>query len=267
MRRIAGIFWLFMKTRIKGNIQYRGSFWIDSVTFVLGYGTQAALMFLMVSKFETINGWKPFEVMTLYAYILASYTLANSFFSDIMHTLSEKIRSGDFDQSMTKPLHPLVYVMANSFSDYYFLHFFLAVGMIFFCAANLSIRFTFSTVFMLALSVLGGAFIQGGIWILFSAVSFALLNNPLNGGFYNHIRTTAEYPISVYPRAVQIIFSSVAPLAFAAFYPAQNLLGKNDFLFFPPLAQYLSLPVGLVFFFISYKIWNFAMKHYKSTGS
>jgi hypothetical protein len=39
MRRIIGIFWIFMKTRIKGNIQYRGAFWIDSITFVLGYGT------------------------------------------------------------------------------------------------------------------------------------------------------------------------------------------------------------------------------------
>jgi ABC-2 type transport system permease protein len=267
MRRIARIFWLFMKTRIKSTIQYRGSFWIDSVTFVLGYGTQAALMYLMVSPFETINGWKPFEVMTLYAYILASYTLANSFLSDIMHRLSETIRSGDFDQSMTKPLHPLVYVMAHSFSSYYFLHFFLALGMIFFCAANLSIPFTVSNMFVLAVSILGGALIQGGIWILFSAISFVLINNPLDGNFYNHIRPAAEYPLSAYPRAIQIIFSSVAPLAFAAFYPAQHLLGKNDFLFFPRVVQYVSLPVGAVFFFISYKIWNYAMKQYKSTGS
>jgi ABC-type uncharacterized transport system permease subunit len=99
MGRIAAIFWIFIKTRIKGNIQYRGAFWIDSVTFVLGYGTQAALMFLMVFRFDTINGWKPFEVMSLYAYILASYTLSNTFLSGVMHDLSHNIRTGDFDQS------------------------------------------------------------------------------------------------------------------------------------------------------------------------
>ena len=266
MRRIIGIFWIFMKTRIKGNIQYRGAFWIDSITFVLGYGTQAALMFLMVSRFDTINGWKPFEVMTLYAYILASYTLSNSFLGGVMHKLSDNIRSGDFDQTLTKPLHPLVYEMAYSFSDYYFLHFFLSVGMIFFCVANLGVPVTAVKILVLAVSILGGAFVQGGIQILFSAVSFWVFNNPLNG-IYNHIRPMAEYPTSVFPRWVQVVYSSVLPLSFAAFYTAQNLLNKEDFLFFPRTVQYLTLPVGLVFFFFTFILWNFAMKYYKSSGS
>jgi ABC-2 type transport system permease protein len=266
MKRIVAIFWLFMKTRIKGNIQYRGAFWIDSVTFVLGYGTQAALMFLLVNRFDTINGWKPFEVMTLYAYILSSYTLSNTFLSGVMHDLSNNIRNGDFDQSMTKPMHPLVYEMANSFSDYYFLHFFLALGMIFFCAANLGITFTAVKILVLAVSVLGGAFIQGGIQILFSAVAFWVFNNPL-AGIYNNIRPMAEYPASVFPRWFQVVYSSVLPLSFAAFYPAQNLLGKEDFLFFPRVIQYLSLPVGLVFFVLTFTLWTYAMKYYKSSGS
>lgn len=267
MKRIAAIFWIFMKTRIKSNIQYRGAFWIDSITFVLGYGTQAALMFLMVSRFDTINGWKPFEVMTLYAYILASYTLANSFLSGIMHKLSDNIRNGDFDQSMTKPLHPLVYETANSFSDYYLLHFFLSMIMIFFCAMNLSIVITFTKIVVLIISVLGGTLIQGGIFILFSAVSFVVFNNPLNFFFYNSIRPMAEYPTSVFPKWFQVIYSTVVPLSFAAFYPAQNLLGKEDFLFFPRFIQYCSLPIGIVFFFCAFKVWSHCLKYYKSSGS
>jgi ABC-2 type transport system permease protein len=267
LKKIAAVFWLFMKTRIKGNIQYRGAFWIDSITFILGYGTQAALMFLMVSRFDTINGWKPFEVMTLYGYILASYTLSNSFLSGIMHDLSDSIRKGNFDQSLTKPMHPLVYEMANSFSDYYFLHFFLALGMIFFCAANLSIVFTAGKILVLAVSVLGGAFIQGGIQIFFSAASFFVFNNPLNGNLYNHIRPMAEYPTSVFPKWIQFVYSTVVPLSFAAFYPAQNLLGKEDFLFFPRYIQYLSLPVGLAFFILAFQFWSYALRFYKSSGS
>jgi ABC-2 type transport system permease protein len=203
----------------------------------------------------------------LYAYVLASYTLANSFLANVTFSLSRNIRTGDFDQSMTKPLHPLVYEMANSFSDYYFLHFFLALGMVFLCAMNLSIELTFIKALMLIISIIGGALIQGGIWILFSSAAFSLINNPLNGALYNNIRPVIEYPISILPKAIQFIFCAVIPLAFVSFFPAQHLIGKDDTLFFPKIVQNLSLPVGIVFFLLSFLIWDLSMRNYKSTGS
>ena len=267
MRRLASIFFIFMKTRIKGNVQYRGAFWLDTVTFVLGYGTTSIIMFLTIDKFDTINGWLPFEVVLLYAYVLASYTLANTFLSGVLFSISRHIHSGDFDQSLTKPLHPILYEMATSFSDYYFLHFFLSIAMIIFCSVNLAITFTFFNVLILVTSILGGALIQGGVFILFSSASFGLIVNPLNSGLFNNIRPLSEIPISIFPRVFQIILTTIIPLAFVAFYPAQNLLAKEDSLYLPQVVQNLSLPIGIVFFLFSLLVWNFAMRFYKSTGS
>jgi ABC-2 type transport system permease protein len=267
MKELASIFTIFMTTRIKRNMQYRGKFLLDSVFFVFGYGTQALLMFFLVSRFETINGWKPMEVTMLFAYVLTSYTLANSFFNGIRWDLAENIRTGNFDQSMIKPLHPLLYEIAGSFSPYYFLHFFMSVGMILYCAFQLSVHLTISTVIVLCMTILGGAFIQGAVQLFFSTLSFFLINNPFRENFYSNIRPMIEYPISIFPRAVQLLLSTLLPMAFVSFYPAQHLLGKNDFLFFPPLVQYISLPVGVISLFLVSMFWNFSMKHYKSSGS
>lgn len=267
MRKTLSVFAGFMRARILAGIQYRASFWIDTLCFVFGYGTQAALMYLLVTKFETINGWQPFEVMLLYAYVLATYTLANSFMAGIMWNLSWSIQSGDFDQSMTKPMHPMVYEMASSFSDYYFLHFFLALAMIGLCVFNLGVVPTAGRIVIALLSILGGALVQGGVMILFSSASFALINNPLSGDLYNNIRPVADYPLSILPKIAQFILTAVVPLGFVSFYPAQNLIGKNDFLFFPTWVQYMSLPVGIAFFAIALIVWNAGMRGYKSTGS
>jgi len=267
MRRLPGILWIFMKSRIKGSYAYRAAFWLDTLIFVLGYGTQAAVMVLLVTQFGSINGWKPYEVMLLYTYVLSSYTLCNAFFSGLMWNLSDSIRYGDFDQSMTKPLNPLLYEIVCSFSPYYFLHFFLAIAMMGVCIAGLGISLTIGKAVVLALSVIGGALIQAGVLILFASATFVFIVNPLNGDFLNSIRPVYEYPISVLPKAVQIVLTAVLPLAFISFYPAQNLLTKSDFLMFSPVLQYGTLPVGLLMLFISFRIWNIGVRRYKSTGS
>jgi ABC-2 type transport system permease protein len=267
MSKTLGIFFAFMRARILSGLQYRASFWIDTLCFVFGYGTQAALMYLLVSKFETINGWLPFEVMMLYSYVLASYTLGNSFLAGIMWDLTDKIKSGEFDQTLTKPMRPMLYEMVSSFSDYYLLHFLLALGMIGSCVANLGIVLTVGKVLLALLSIVGGALVQGGILVLFSSASFVLINNPLSGNLYNNIRSIMEYPLSILPKAVQLLLTVIIPMAFVSFFPAQHMLGKSDFLFFPAWVQYASLPVGILLFALACIVWNAAMKHYKSAGS
>jgi ABC-2 type transport system permease protein len=267
MKRLLGILWIFMKSRIKGNYEYRAAFWLDTLIFVLGYGTQAAVMVLLVTQFGSINGWKPYEVMLLYTYVLSSYTLCNAFFSGVMWKLSSNIRYGDFDQSMTKPLNPLIYEIVCSFSPYYFLHFFLSLGMMCICIAGLGISLTIGKVVVLALSIIGGAFLQAGVLILFASATFILIENPLTGDFLNNIRPIYEYPISVLPKAVQILLTTILPLAFISFYPAQNLLSKSDFLMFSPVLQYGTLPIGVLVLLISFRVWNIGVRRYKSTGS
>lgn len=224
-------------------------------------------MVLLVSTFGTINGWQPFEVMLLYAYVLASYTLANVFIGGVMWSLSDRIRIGDFDQTLTKPMRPLVYEIVSSFSEYYFLHFILAVGMISFGVSQLGVTITFVNIVIIAFGVIGGAFIQGGILVLFSAASFGMINNPLTGNFYTNIRLLAEFPVSIYPKIMQFVLSTFVPLAFVSFFPVQQLTGKEDFGIFPQGVQYMTLPVGIVFFSAACIIWSFAMRRYKSTGS
>lgn len=267
MKRIAGILWIFVKSRIKGNYAYRTAFWMDSLFFVFGYGTQAAVMVMLVSQFQTLHGWMPYEVMLLYAYVLSAYTLCNAFFDGVMWNLSDNVRNGNFDQSMTKPLNPLVYEIVCSFSPYYFLHFFISMAMVGVCVVGLGIELTVEKVVVLLISIIGGALLQAGVLILFASVTFVIIENPLTGYLLTKIRPLYEYPISVLPKAVQIILTTVLPLAFISFYPAQNLLSKNDFPVFSPLLQYMTLPVGLLVLFVAFRVWNVGIGRYLSTGS
>ena len=81
------------------------------------------------------------------------------------------------------------------------------------------------------------------------------------------LREFADYPVSIYLRALQIILTFVLPYAFINFFPAQYFLQKNDFLLFHPLIQYLSPAVGAIMFAIAVVFWKIGLRHYQSTGS
>lgn len=267
MKKTLAVLFLYMRVKAKGKYEYRAAFWLDALSFLFGYGAQTLLMVLLTQKFDTINGWTPFEVMLLYAYTLASYTLANALLSDVMWSLSRRIRTGDFDQTLTKPMKPLTYEIVTGFSPYYFLHFFLALGMVAIGVTQLHVPVTPLTILQIACGILGGACVQGGVLLLFASASFFLINNPLTGNFYTNIRPLVEYPISIYPKFLQFLLTTLIPLAFVSFYPVQQISGRQDFGLFPPVVRHLSLPVGIAFLLIAYAVFAAASKHYKSTGS
>lgn len=267
MKRTFSVLFLFMRMKTKGKYEYRTAFWLDTLSFILGYGAQALLMILMTQKFDSIHGWKPFEVMLLYAYTLASYTLANTLMSDVTWKLPQRIRSGDFDQTLIKPLKSLTFEIIMGFSPYYLLHFFLAVGMIALGVSQLHIVVTAETVLYITCGILGGTCVQAGVLLLFASASFFLINNPLSGNFYGSIRPLVEYPISIYPKFLQILLTVVIPLAFVSFYPVQQISGRQDLILFTPIVQHLSLPVGIAFLCVAYGVWCVASRHYTSTGS
>lgn len=76
-----------------------------------------------------------------------------------------------------------------------------------------------------------------------------------------------NYPITIFNKAIQVVLTLILPYAFINFFPAQFLLGKNDFSIFSPIFQFLSPVVAAVLFFLAYKFWNFSINHYESTGS
>lgn len=266
MKRIIEILMIFIKTRIKGEYQYRTSFIIDVLSFVLGYGAQAIVMMLLVDTFRFIDGWNAWEVMLLYAYTLASYALANTFLNGVMWSLNARVRSGEFDQSLVKPLDPFMYEIVSNFSEYYSLHYLLALIMIFIGAVGLKVDISLRIVLQILVDTIAGAMIQGGILILFSALSFIVMNNPLTGSLYNSIRTLAEYPISIYPKIVQIVLTTVIPLAFASYYPVQNLT-RHYSSHATDVYQYLLLPIGVIFVYSMYRIWKWCIRFYGSSGS
>jgi ABC-2 type transport system permease protein len=81
--------------------------------------------------------------------------------------------------------------------------------------------------------------------------------------FANRMRDFAQYPTSIFNNSIRILFSTVIPIAFVAFYPSKLLLKPDPGEWY----VYLSPIIGLLFFSFAYNIWKAGVNAWVGTGT
>jgi ABC-2 type transport system permease protein len=114
----------------------------------------------------------------------------------------------------------------------------------------------------LAVAIASGAVIFFAINLITGVSAFWIVDSiPVMGAvFENYL--FAHYPLTIFPKAVQVMLTWVIPYAFASFYPASFLLGRD----IGPLV-WLSPLVAAGLLALGYRLWLVGLNHYESTGS
>ena len=254
-------------TKTKMQITFRTSFWMNFLSQGLNYAVDFLLMYIMISAFDTINGWTAFEVMLLYAVSLLAYSFGGAFFYFVRRRVLEDIESGAFDDDLVKPVRTLPWLIVKNVQPAYITHLTLSIIMLTVCFIKLSVTVTVATILWLLVTLLSGVLIFGGMFLLITAPAFLITRVNSLGDLMWFLRDSAWYPVSIFPRFLQVIMTVVFPFAMINFYPVQPLIGKQDYLFFGEWIVYLVPLIAAAFFALSVFVFQVCMKRYKSTGS
>lgn len=241
------LFSSFFKVALRREMAYRGTFLAGIVGQWVSYGATFLSIYIMVSSFNILGGWNGSEVLMLYGLSLMSYAIGASFFYNFSRGLAGRIRSGEFDASLTKPIHPFLHeVFSAGYNVGYISHF--TVSLIIMAIALRSISFTptVQRVLFLILGVLGASLIAA------STMSFFTVgNNPIADFLLWDMKEFTNYPITIFPKGIQFVLTFILPFAFMNFYPAAALLGKAIPEGYPAILPYLSPLVGALVFALS----------------
>lgn len=269
MKDFFKLFSSFFRVALRREMAYRGTFLAGILGQWIGYGSAFLSIYIMVSSFTVLGGWNGAEVILLYGLSVMSYAIGASFFYNFSSGLSRRIRSGEFDASLTKPIHPFLHeVFSAGYNVGYISHFTASLVVIILALSQLAYVPTVQSVLFLILSVLGAALIQAAALIASSVMSFFTVgSNPIADFLLWDMKEFTNYPLTVFPKGIQFILTFLLPLAFLNFYPVAALLGKPIPEGYPAVLPYLSPLVGAVVFALSILLWNWGLKHYKSTGS
>ena len=219
------------------------------------------LMLLFIFEIvDDINGWSKYEILFLYSFNLIGYSLWSCFF---IHTISLPyyIRNGSFDRFLIRPVDPLFQIAASGFDEDSWGEIIFGIILLIFSSYHLKIR----PIMYLLMPIFfaSGCLIYASMSILFSTISFYSLNKGNFANLVMELKDFAQYPLTIYNSKLRVLFSTILPIGFVAFYPSSLFLNNSRnywLILLIPLFSYL-------YFKFCKFIWNIGLKKYSSSGS
>ncbi|NBJ90140.1 hypothetical protein D5270_11700 [Acutalibacter sp. 1XD8-36] len=259
----------FMVIAFKRETAYRATFLSGIIGQWISYGATFISLYILATNFGQVDGWNGSEIMVLYSMSLLSYSIGGIFLFNFSTGLSRRIRSGEFDDSLTKPIPPLAHaILSSGFNVCYISHISISIMVFVFSLISLNYSMSFVNCVFIIFAILSGAMIQAAAFIASSTMAFFTVgNNPLIDFIMYDVKEFTNYPLGIFPKGIQYILTFILPFAMMNFYPASTLLNKSLPEGFPTFLPYLSPIIGLIALSLSVFLWNWGLSHYKSTGS
>lgn len=254
----------YMFILFKSQMEYRTSFILLSVgQFFVPFLVFVSIL-LFFQRFPNIGGWSLYEVALCYSIIHIAFSLSECFARGF-DSFSSLIVNGDFDRVLVRPRNSVLQVLGSKFEFTRIGRLAQSIIVLIFSLTNLSVVWNEAKIITLVLMILSGVFIFTGIYMLGATLCFwtieglEVINIFTDGG-----REISQYPLSIYKEWVRKFFTFVIPFGTVNYLPLMFILNKVQ----GNTVMYMLTPLfGLLFIIPCLIIWNFGVRHYKSTGS
>ncbi|TKI72684.1 hypothetical protein FC756_01075 [Lysinibacillus mangiferihumi] len=259
--KIFNLYGAYIWLSLKSLWVYRTDFIVGSIGFLLSNSALFFSILIIFTFIKELGGWSLNEVILLYSFVTLSRALWNTFMFNIM-SLGEKIKTGNLDVLLLRPVNPLFQIFTEKFDPD-------TIGEIFFSLVifNYSLivleLVNFCNILKIAFLLISSILTFAAIHLVVHSLCFWFINNDGLSTIIWQLDDLTTYPMSVFPKWLKTIVI-IVPFAFVGYYPMAFLLDKSSNNF---MLNILSLIGGPIFFFLSYRFWLLGLSKYQSTGS
>lgn len=262
MTRYISLYWLFLTQRIKALMEYRANFIIGAASTIFLQASSILAIWVVMQKVPNLNGWNYDEILLVYGFITLAKSISHMF-ADNLWTLGRVyIRSGGFDRFLVRPINPLFHLLADRFCQDGVGNFLVGVALVVKASISLHIAWTPLKALLLVTNVVSGGFIFIALNLLTCTVAFWIVDSvPVTRlVFDNHL--FAQYPLTIYPKTINVMLTWIIPYGLASFYPASYLLDREL-----GWLAWLAPVAATILLFLAYRFFQFGLRHYSGTGT
>jgi ABC-2 type transport system permease protein len=263
--------WLmFLKNSLVRAMMFRGHFLIETVTQTFWIAAQMVLFEIIYGKVDSIQDWSKYEYFAFLATGMLINGFVEAFFMPNCANLSEKIRTGNMDFAMLKPIDTQFLVSFETIDFSMINQVLISLGILSFSLWKLQVSITLVHVLMYLFLVVIGTALFYSLMIALASTSIWMGRNQSLYEFWFYITVFARYPQNFYRQAtggevIWFTFSFLLPILLVVTVPARLLLYKP---LEPNIWVLLIAPLGtLVSLFLSRKLFLWSLTHYRSASS
>lgn len=260
------ICWTLARAALRGQMEYRVNFLVGIIAGVVWQVTGFFMIWVILSRFQSIGGWTLGEIAFLYGLRLTAHGLWVIPFSRLIE-MDTMVREGEFDRYLIRPLNPMLQLITSRVRIASLGDLVGGVALLGAASARAGIHWSPTALAYLVLVLIGGALAEAALQIGCAALSFRFLDTAgLRFLIDDAFNKFGGYPLSIFGGFVQFLLTWALPLAFVAYLPATVLLGRTGELRISPIFAYLAPTVGVVWFVAAYRFWIWQSRNYQSSG-
>lgn len=241
-------------------MEYPANFvaWLFSnpLQFLIGFAT----IRFVVQQFGDIHGWNYGQLAFLYGISVISHAISMIFFVQGWF-MGHYVVMGEFDRFMLRPMSVLYQFFFTQINLIGITDLIPGLCVLFYGCQQIQFTWSVTSTLSLLILIIGATLIRGGIYIMMGTVTFWTKSVSDFAGFTQEFfDKTTMYPLSIYPRLMQLILTYLIPIGWISYYPAKDLLhGINQGVF-------ITLIIGILVMTIAGIFFKTGLRNYESAG-
>ncbi len=227
MNKYVNVYAKCMRSAFLASAAYRMNFIVGCLITLAGNILFPLVTLLIYRSGTSFPGWSLFEVLLIQSIFTMSSGLANLIFGGVLWTTMSHIREGSFEVILLKPLNPLFFIVATTFSPE---NIGVFVGGISLFLVSIMHVGAIAPLSWLQFSVLfaAGTAVMAGLSLMMAAMSFKWVGNSRIAELADSSLLFGKYPMPIFPKTVQAVMTFVIPVGMVGFLPASALLGRLE---------------------------------------
>jgi ABC-2 type transport system permease protein len=262
------LYFKLIGARIRAQMQYKVSFWMELVGFGLVTGLEFATIAFLLGRFRSVGGWSIAEVALLYGMASTAFGLAEMFARGFDSPFEKMMRQGSFDTILTRPTGSFFGVLASEFQLMRLGRISQGVLVLAYALARLPIAWSPAKLLLIPLTIASGAVIYTGLVVIGATICFWTIKTPevINVFTVGGVEA-ASYPMNIYNATIRSMFLFIIPIASANYPAALVLLGRTDPLGLPAWLAWFAPVIAALFAAAAHAFWRLGVTKYQGVGS
>jgi ABC-2 type transport system permease protein len=254
--------WLFFRIGSMNELQYRANFFIQLLQSAVAVGTALAVLGLVYSQTEELNGWSQSELLVVMGLQIMLGGLIRMTIQPNMQRLIEEVRDGKLDFALTKPEDSQALVSIRDVRIWQFVDIVAGVAVVGYGAAGLEREVGVTDAALFPLVLAAGALMIYCFWIVLATLAFWLVNMWTLTELWEGVYLTGRFPVGIYPGWLRIGVTFLVPIAFAITVPAEAVTSRLEW-------ETVLLAFGFagVLFAFTRWWWRFGLRHYTGASA
>ena len=256
----------FFKMSLMAELEYRFNIIARIFTDIMWYAAQLSIFEVLFRHTNNLNGWNLNETRVFMGIMFVTDALYMMLFSENLDRMGEKVRKGDLDLLLVKPINSQWMLSFQKVSVAYLGNLAIAFGWLTWSLNQVSesqiADFSWWRMLWILVSVPISLSIIYAIRFMTSATALFFTRADAVNYIWYQVYRLGTRPHDIYPMVLRYAVLTVLPIAFLASVPAQVVLGKSG-----PLILLWGFALAVVLVRLSRAFWNRGLKSYSSASS